>query len=108
MASYLANAFSLQMIDIDTSEESFLQVTSVRAEEVAEADFVSVIGHADTANVVSGILNREVKMNRQSVKLTLMDTLYVAQVVGGRLPEGATTLPEGFRIEFLKVRLVLT
>ena len=105
MAQYLSNAFSLQMLD--TSTETFLQVTPVGAEEVAAADFMSVIGDADTANVVSGILNREVKMNRQSVKLTLMDTLYVAQVVGGRLPEGATTLPEGFRIEFLKVRPVL-
>ncbi len=56
--TYLGNAFSLQMLD--TTEETFLQVTPVRAEEVATADFVSVIVHADTANVVAGILNREV------------------------------------------------
>ena len=27
----------------------------------------------------------------------------MAQILGGRLPEGSTTLPEGFEIQFLKV-----
>lgn len=34
-----------------------------------------------------------------------MDTLYVGQVVGGRLPEGATTLPDGFEIKFIRVEI---
>ena len=34
------------------------------------------------------------------------DTLYVAQLTGGRLPEGATELPEGFSFKFLKVELL--
>ena len=31
------------------------------------------------------------------------DTLYVAQLMGGRLPEGTTKLPEGFWFKFFKV-----
>lgn len=100
---YLGNAFSLQMLDTTVSTE--IQVTPVTATEVATMDFTSVIGHQDTATVVSSILGKEVQANRVSVKLTKDDTLLVAQVVGGRLPEGATTLPEGFKLTFLKVTI---
>lgn len=65
------------------------------------ADCISAIGHADTARVVSNILNRDVQANRISLTLSEGDTLYVAQLTGGRLPEGATTLPEGFTLESL-------
>ena len=47
----------------------------------------SVIGHKDTANVLG------VKMNRINVTLRKGAVAYVAQLQGGRLPEGATTLP---------------
>ena len=79
----------------------------VKVEEVSAADVpadaVSVIGHVDTANVLSDILGRDVPYNRVSIQLQPGDVLYVAQVVGGRLPEGATTLPEGFKMKFLRV-----
>lgn len=58
---------------------------------------ISVVGHADTAKVL------KVAFNRVNLKLQAGDILYVAQLVGGRLPEGATTLPEGFSFKFLKV-----
>ena len=61
---------------------------------------VSVIGHEDTAKVL------EVAYNRVSISLKPGDILYVAQLQGGRLPEGSTTLPEGFSFEFFKVELV--
>ena len=98
MKKYLGNAFSLQMVASDVT----ISVTQVAPQDVP-TDAVSVIGHADTAAVVEGILGRPVPMNRQSIKLETDDELYVAQVVGGRLPEGATTLPEGFSLEFRKV-----
>ena len=100
---YLGNAFSLQMLD--TSVMNKVQVAPVSEAEVAKADFESVIGHADTAAVVSDILQKDVPANRVSVSLHEGDVLYVAQVVGGRLPEGATKLPEGFALTFLKVSL---
>lgn len=92
---FLGNAFSLQML---TTFPAKVTVTEVAKEDVP-SDAVSVVGHADTANVLG------VAFNRVSVKLDKGDTLYVAQVVGGRLPEGATTLPEGFTMKFLKVVL---
>lgn len=103
--TYLANAFSLQMLDC--SEKPVILVTPVTSIEVAHSDFESCIGHADTATVLSSILNREVKFNRASIKLNIGDVLYVAQIQGGRLPEGSTTLPEGFTFTFVKVELLL-
>ena len=103
MKKILGNAFSLQMLNL--AVESNVSICPVTAAEVAESGAESVIGHADTANVVSGILGKEVPMNRVSVKLNPGDILYVAQVTGGRLPEGATTLPEGMDITFVKVML---
>lgn len=100
---YLGNAFSLQMLD--TSVSNIVNIVPVTIGEIAGSDFVSVIGHADTANVVSNILKRDVPANRISVRLEKGDILYVAQVTGGRLPEGATTLPEGFSLAFLKVTI---
>ena len=58
---------------------------------------VSAIGHQDTANVLG------VQMNRVNVSLASGDVAYVAQLVGGRLPEGSTTLPDGFMFKFVKV-----
>lgn len=101
---YLGNAFSLQMV---TGDEVTVNMKSVDATEVANADFVSVVGHPDTAAVVSGLLGgKEVKCNRASISLEHGDILYVAQVMGGRLPEGATTLPEGITIVFKRVEIL--
>lgn len=100
---YLGNAFSLQMIT-DTNYQ--LSVQEVEPTEVGSTNFVSCIGHIDTAVVVSNLIGKEVPMNRINVSLEKGDTLYVAQVVGDRLPEGSTTLPEGFKIVFRKVELI--
>ena len=56
----------------------------------------SAIGHADTAAVLG------VPMNRVNVQLNAGDSAFVAQLEGGRLPEGSTTLPEGFKFDFVK------
>lgn len=102
MTNYLGNAFSLQMINLEESRN--LRVDKVDPEEIPN-EVVSCIGHADTAKVVSEILGREIAMNRISVHLDDGDVLYVAQITGGRLPEGTTSLPEGFSITFLKVNV---
>ena len=89
-ASYLLNAFSLQMVDVPCS---------VHFEEVDELPdgLISAIGHQDTANVLG------VPMNRTNVHLSKGDIAYVVQLQGGRLPEGSTTLPDGFSFKFIKV-----
>ena len=95
---YLGNAFSLQMV----ADNAIICKVEVAPEEIpAEAE--SIIGHADTATVVSSILGRDIPCNRASVMLDDEDVLYVAQVVGGRLPEGATTIPDGMELKFYRI-----
>lgn len=91
--SFLLNAFSLQMI------KDF--PCNVVINEVSELPngLTSAIGHADTAAVLG------VEMNRINVQLGVGDVAYVAQLQGGRLPEGSTTLPDGFSFKYLKVEI---
>lgn len=103
----LANSFSLQMLDLE--KHSLVEVTPLTMQEVKEllgSDFVSAVGHQDTAGILSGILEVNVPFNRINVTLTPGDVLIVAQLTGGRLPEGSTTLPDGIEFKFLKVVLV--
>ena len=88
--NYRLNTFSLQML-LNFPVE-------IQIEEVDKLPdgLTSAVGHQDTANVL------EVAMNRENVSLERGDTAYVAQLQGGRLPEGATALPEGFSFKFLK------
>ena len=98
----LTNAFSLQMV-------ASLGTSAVIVEKISPADVptdaISAIGHADCAKICSSVLNRKVDVNRSSQRLTYGDVVYVAQFVGGRLPEGATTLPEGVSLQFFKVSI---
>ncbi len=98
MKKYLANAFSIQML----SGPATVRFDEIDAADIP-SDVTSAVGHADTAAVLSNLLGFEVPMNRAFVTLDENTELYVAQLVGGRLPEGATTLPEGYSFKFLKV-----
>ena len=103
---YITNAFSLQMIpsDSDGMGLDFIKVSPDEAKVVlASNEWQSAIGHADTAAVVSDILGQPIPVNRINVTIGPGDTLLVAQLTGGRLPEGATKLPDGFKIQFFTV-----
>ena len=96
---FLANSFSLQMITAFPVE--------FKCDEISREKFdyykqhaVSYIGHEDLARMLN------VDYNRQSLKLRDGDILLVAQLVGGRLPEGATTMPEGVDIKYLCVQIL--
>lgn len=95
----LANAFSMNMI---REFPCTFTVTEVTAAEVP-ADAESVVGHADTAAVFASVLGRPVAMNRATVTVCAGEVLYVGQYSGPRLPEGATALPPGASIKWLKV-----
>lgn len=95
---YLGNAFSLQMV----APNAICTVLDVAPEDIPK-EAISVIGHPDTAAVVSNVLGRDIPYNRQSILLEDGDVLYVAQLMGGRLPEGVTKLPEGFTLSFRRV-----
>ena len=87
---YLLNAFSLQMVDIPC-------VCKFSEVEKLPEGLKSAVGHPDTAAVLG------VTMNRINVKLNRGDVAYIAQLQGGRLPEGSTTLPEGFSFKYIRV-----
>lgn len=101
MKKFLTNAFSIQML----SGPATVKFEEIDVTEVP-TDVVSAIGHADTANVLTNMLGFPVPMNRINVALDENTELFVAQLVGGRLPEGATTLPEGFSFKFYRVTIV--
>jgi len=106
MAWYITNAFSITMLPPEGGEVTITKVEpKVVAHWLSRVPFISGVGHADTARIVSEILGVEIKPNRTSLTLTGRDTLIVAQYIGPRLPEGTTTLPEGARIEFYKVNV---
>lgn len=89
---FLLNAFSLQMVDVPC-DVTFTEVDSL------PSGLTSAVGHPDTAKVLG------VECNRVNVHLSKGDVAYVAQLMGGRLPEGCTTLPKGFTFKFIKVEV---
>lgn len=109
--TYVGNAFSLQMlgdfpasVKVDELEKvSFCRglITAWKGGRKVFEDcpFVSAVGHADTAAVLG------VPCNRINIRLEKGDALVVAQLQGGRLPEGSTALPEGFKFKFLLIEL---
>ena len=104
----LANALSLQMLDL--TKENTLKSVPMTTQEVKDAlstnNWESAIGHEDTANVLSSLLDTAIQMNRKSITLDTNTTLIVAQVVGGRLPADSTRLPDGVQIVWVRINLI--
>lgn len=102
---YLANAFAVQMVPnggtIDITpcnwDREFIKTEKFRSCVLTGRK--SIIGHADLAAVLG------VEFNRESIELLPGDDLLVAQVMGGRLPEGCTVLPPGIEIKFFFVQI---
>lgn len=102
----LLNAFSLNMI---ASFPARVFVEELSLDEVRRelaADVESAVGHADTAAVFGDVLGVTVPANRATVTLGSGDTVVVGQYRGPRLPEGATTLPAGATIQWLRVTVL--
>ena len=95
---YVGTAFSTRMLN----EDCTIQYSQISEQEFTEkkCDAYSIVGHEDTANILG------VKFNRESITLKEGDILYIAELEGGRLPEGATTLPEGFAFQYSKVEVI--
>lgn len=105
----VANAFSLNMMTLEVGATD-LQVCRVPPEyirgEIEEAGgFTSIVGHADTSAVFSSQLGLDVTCNRATFTLEEDVVLFVGQYKGPRLPEGATSLPEGAKVEWAMVTL---
>ena len=105
----IANAFSLNMLDLEVGVTDLKICPAspdvIRQEIEEKGGFTSVVGHADTANVFSSLLGLEVPTNRATFMLEEDVILFVGQYKGPRLPEGATTLPEGAKVEWAMVTI---
>lgn len=96
---YLANAFSGQMVP-DFCVISKKLVTRERVRELIMWEWESCIKDKDMMTVLSKVLDAYDQRNRESISMTEDDILIVAELQGGRLPEGATALPEGCQFVF--------
>ena len=98
---FILNAFSLNML-VGNADIVVREVSPTVAASLA-ATCTSAVGHADTAAVFEAVLGVPVPCNRATVALKEGDVALVGQYSGPRLPEGATSLPEGAAIKWLVV-----
>lgn len=97
---YLINALPGALVG---NEGLKLEIVPVKPEWIP-ACAVSAIGHQSTADLISKVLGRTIPMNRISTPVMKPgDVNYVALYRGPRLPEGATDLPEGAKLDFFQV-----
>jgi hypothetical protein len=109
----IGNSFSAGMIPLPAKVEfEEIGASAIRASLAGCGSLLgepitleSVIGHVDTAIIVSGLLGVALPMNRKSVKLDYGESMIIAQYYGPRLPEGATKLPDGAEIRFIMVEV---
>lgn len=106
-----ANAFSISMVssyiensdyrDVDVKIREVTQ--HIVSKELKRLGVESYIGHADTALILSGILDVDIPINRGSLTIEFDESIFVAQYSGPRLPEGSTQLPEGASFKFYEI-----
>ena len=96
---YLNNAIASGMLPEGTITKRYLTVEEAKA-IVRCHDFTSCVGHENTAALFSNILSYPVSMNRVNVSLAQGDSVLVGEYSGPRLPEGATSLPDGATIKW--------
>jgi len=108
--NYIGNALSLGMLDfLDPLGDctAVLDIVALTDEEAAiwaaENEWLSCVGHEDTARLFTAMLGQPVDMHRRSTSLLRGDHLLVGQYTGPRLPEGMTSLPPEARIRWMLV-----
>lgn len=96
----LTNAFSINMLN-STATLTFSKVSvDFVKEALQKREWMSAVGHLDTAKVFSDVVGTEVPTNRISIEFNSGVDLLVGQYKGPRLEEGTSSLPEGATIEW--------
>ncbi|MCQ2203704.1 MAG: hypothetical protein MJZ15_04585 [Bacteroidales bacterium] len=111
MKTYICNTFSLSMVDdncvikkslahVPTIEHEIIPALNGEFDDLANVPgykIISAVNHPDIAAVLG------VPFSRINVHLKKGDVAYIAQLQGGRLPEGCTKLPIGFSFKWVKL-----
>ena len=84
---YISNAFSLGMLKYDDVKLRIKKINVEEVREIISSGFISAIGHASTAQILSEILGKKIEENRIQIQLDKDDILVVFQLLE-RLPEG--------------------
>lgn len=97
---YVTNACSLQMLQ--DPGKCMLNIHEISEKKFHDRSRLaySCVGHKDLAAIL------DVEYNRESIKCKPSDTFLVAQLWGGRLPEGATELPEDVLLRYYYVEVI--
>ncbi len=101
----VTNAFSLNMLSGHKSVNIHPFGLENARLMLADCNWESAVGHADTARVFSRELGVEIPFNRTTIQIEDSSVLLVGQYKGPRLPEGATELPKGATIEWTLVKV---
>jgi len=96
---FLASSFSFQMITNFPSDLHTDEITKEKFDYYKQ-HAISYMGNEDLANLLN------VDYNRESLKLRGGDVLLVAQLMGGKLPKGATELPHNVSIKYLCIHIL--
>ncbi|MEM4360298.1 MAG: DUF1874 domain-containing protein [Candidatus Bilamarchaeaceae archaeon] len=95
------NSVSLNMLNVtDQIQLNLQRITPTEARQLLLENIESFIGHQDTANIISKLLNLPIPFNRSIGTIQAGEKALIAQYIGPRLPEGSKTLPDGARIDF--------
>jgi hypothetical protein len=103
--SYLLNAIPGGLIPADGITLRVIPCSAARVgRKLRSGEALSAVGHADTAALIAGLVGAPCPAARISVPV-LKDGDYhlLALYQGPRLPEGATTLPEGASLSFYEL-----
>lgn len=101
----VVNAFSANMLPAGYTLTVRFTPLSVGEARVRPELLISAIGHADTAQLFSALLGRDLAVNRETLTVADGDRLLLGQYRGPRLPEGAATLPDGARVDWYIVEI---
>lgn len=99
----VCNVFSLGMVR-GSGSLRWTELTSGQAGRILHGkEIESYVGHADHARLMSSDVGFEIAHSRRQLALGPGDVLLVGQYDGPRLPEGASSLPEGATIRWVLV-----
>ena len=102
MAKIICNAISYNMMLPHLSHWN-LRNEVISAEKVKDElgeEFINACGHS--CELINSLTGLSLEKNRITNKVDIGDVLIIAQYNGPRLEEGATSLPEGATLVFVK------